>query len=103
LRLALVLLMDSPEGETRTEGTTIDVSEHGCRIEAQTTMCEGQLIRVLPLEAATPVTEGNLVRMFPWDSPDGAMAGRVVWVGEPATSLAGKAGIEFLQPLPSMV
>jgi PilZ domain len=86
LRLALVLLMDSEEGEVRGEGYTVDISQHGCRVEAGGTMCEGQLVRLLP-----------------WDSSEGAVAGRVVWIGEPASSLAGEAGIEFLQPLPSMI
>jgi hypothetical protein len=86
LRLALVLLMDNEEGEVRNEGYTIDISQHGCRIEGAATLCQGQLVRLLP-----------------WESPDGAVAGRVVWVGDPASNLAGEAGIEFLQPLPSMI
>jgi hypothetical protein len=86
LRLAVVLLMDAPGGEIMNEGFTIDVSQHGCRIEGP-----------------APITEGQLIRLLPWDTPEGAIAGRVVWVGEPASSLAGEAGIEFLQPLPSMV
>jgi hypothetical protein len=84
LRLALILLMDSDEQETRNEGVTIDVSQHGCRFETVAPLCQGQMVRLLP-----------------WESPDGAIAGRVVWVGDPASSLAGEAGIEFLQPLPS--
>jgi hypothetical protein len=86
LRLALVLLMDSEEGEVRSEGYTVDISQHGCRIEG-----------------SAPIAEGQLVRLLPWESPEGAVAGRVVWVGEPASNLAGEAGIEFLQPLPSMI
>ncbi|MFZ0960258.1 MAG: PilZ domain-containing protein [Terriglobia bacterium] len=86
IRLALVLVTDSDEGEVRNEGFTIDVSQHGCRVEGVATMCEGQLVRLLP-----------------WESPEGAIVGRVVWVGEPASKLAGEAGIEFLQPLPSDV
>ena len=103
LRLALVLLMDSEEGEVRNEGVTVDISQHGCRIEGELPMAEGQLVRVLPLEGAAPMSEGQLVRMLPWDSPDGAIAGRVVWVGDPASNGAGEAGIEFLQPLVSGV
>ena len=86
LRLALVLLMDSEHGETRNEGYTIDISQHGCRIEG-----------------AAPLLEGQLVRLAPWESPEGAVAGRVVWVGDPASNLAGEAGIEFLQPMPSLI
>ena len=86
LRLALVLLMDSSEGEIRNEGFTVDVSQHGCRIEG-----------------VEPVYEGQMVRVLPWETAEGAIAGRVVWVGKPESKLAGEAGIEFLQPLPSMV
>jgi len=86
MRLAVVLLLDSEEGEIRQEGFTVDVSQHGCRFEG-----------------AASESEGELVRLLPWDSPEGAIAGRIVWVGEPASDLAGEAGIEFLQPLPSMV
>jgi hypothetical protein len=86
IRLALVLLIDSPEGEVRSEGYTVDISQNGCR-----------------LEGTGAVTEGQLVRLLPWESTETAIAGRVVWVGEPASKLAGEAGIEFLQPLPSMV
>ncbi|HMD83562.1 MAG TPA: PilZ domain-containing protein [Terriglobia bacterium] len=86
IRLALVLLMDSDEGEIRNEAFMLDMSQHGCRVEGVESIREGQLVRLLPLQ-----------------SPQGAMAGRVVWVGEPASELAGEAGIEFLQPLPSMV
>ena len=86
IRLALVLLTDSDEGEIRNEGFTVDVSQHGCRVEGVAPVCEGQLVRLLP-----------------WEFSESAIAGRVVWVGEPASKLAGEAGIEFLQPLPSMV
>lgn len=86
IRLALVLLIDSPEGEIRNEGFTVDLSQNGCRVEG-----------------AESITQGQLVRLLPWESTQTAIAGRVVWVGEPASKLAGEAGIEFLQPLPSMV
>ena len=86
IRLALVLLMDSDDGEIRSEGFAVDVSQQGCRVEGVASMREGQLVRLLPLESA-----------------ETTVAGRVVWVGEPASKLAGEAGIEFLQPLPSMV
>jgi hypothetical protein len=86
LRLALVLLMDSDEGERRDEGYMVDLSQNGCRVEGVEPICEGQLVRLLP-----------------WESPEGAIAGRVVWVGKPESKLAGEAGIEFLHPLPSMV
>ena len=74
-----MLLIDSPEGEIRNEGFTVDLSQNGCRVEG-----------------AESVTEGQLVRLLPWDSTQTAIAGRIVWVGEPASKLAGEAGIEFL-------
>jgi len=55
------------------------------------------------VEGVASISEGQLVRLLPWESAQGAIAGRVVWVGEPASKMAGEAGIEFLQPLPSMV
>ena len=42
LRLALVLLMDTAQGESKDEGYTIDVSQHGCRIEGTGALAEGQ-------------------------------------------------------------
>ena len=76
IRLALELLIDSPEGEIRNEGFTVDLSQNGCRVEG-----------------AESVTEGQLVRLLPWDSTQTAIAGRVVWVGEPASKLAGEEAV----------
>lgn len=86
IRMAVVLLSDSEEGGTRSEASTVDLSRHGCRVEGDARLRHGQLIHVIPS-----------------DSPGSAMMGRVVWVGEPASDLAGEAGIEFLQPLPPTV
>jgi hypothetical protein len=86
IQLALVLLQISDKGEIRNEGVTVDLSQHGCRVEGAATLCEGQLVQLLP-----------------WESPGAAIAGRVVWVGPPASKLAGEAGIEFLKPLSSVV
>jgi hypothetical protein len=86
MRLAVVLLMDTDEGEVRNEGFTVDLSQHGCRFEG-----------------AASVSKGQIVRILPWDSAEGTIAGRIVWVGEPASNLAGEAGVEFLPPLPSIV
>ena len=86
IQLALVLLQITGEGEIRNEGVTVDISQHGCRIEGVASLSEGQLIQLLP-----------------WESPGAAIAGRVVWVGEPASKMAGEAGIEFLKPLSSVV
>jgi hypothetical protein len=86
MRFALVLLMDSDEGEIRKDGYTVDVSDMGCRVEG-----------------VDSITEGQLVRVVPWSSSGEEIAGRVVWVGNPESKLAGEAGIEFLQPLPSQV
>ncbi len=84
--MVVVLLTNSEEGETRSEVSTVDLSQHGCRVAGNAVLSHGQLIQIIPS-----------------DSPQAAIFGRVVWVGEPASDLAGEAGIEFLQPLPSTV
>lgn len=82
VRMALVLLRDSDGPENREEAFTIDLSQHGCRVESSASLATGQLVHLMPV-----------------DTPGVAMAGRVVWVGEPSSELAGEAGIELLQPL----
>ena len=82
IRMAVVLLTDSNETENRDEAFTVDLSQYGCRIESSTTLTPGQLVHLVPSESSGAVTSG-----------------RVVWVGEPDSDLAGEAGIELLQPL----
>lgn len=86
IRLALVLLTDSNDVENRNEAYTVDISQHGCRIEGCASLTLGQVVHLIPSE-----------------SSGAAMSGRVVWVGEPASELAGEAGIELLQPLSTPV
>jgi hypothetical protein len=86
IRLALVLLTDPDEGEDREEVFAVDISQHGCRIEGSASLIPGQVVHLIPSE------------------PEGvAMSGRVVWVGEPGSDLAGEAGIELLPPLSAPV
>ena len=80
--MALVLLTDPNDAENREEAFTLDLSQHGCRIESSASLTTGQLVHLMPAE-----------------SPGVSMSGRVVWVGDPASELAGEAGIELLQPL----
>jgi len=82
IRMALVLLMDPDNAEKREEAFTVDLSQHGCRIESPASLAAGQLVHLMPA-----------------DLPGAVMPGRVVWVAEPASELAGEAGIELLQPL----
>ena len=82
IRMALVLLTDANNGENREEAVTVDLSQHGCRIESPASLTTGQLVHLMPA-----------------DSPGVSMPGRVVWVGEPTSELAGEAGIELLKPL----
>jgi len=86
IQMAVTLLTEPNEAENRNEAFTVDLSRHGCRIEASASLIPGQLVHLLPSE-----------------SPGAAILGRVVWVGKPASDLAGESGIEFLQPFPSLV
>ena len=82
IRMAVVLLMAPHDTRTQCEGFTVDISQHGCRIEGSASLGQGQIIQLTPQ-----------------DAPETPIMGRVIWVGEPASDLAGEAGIEFLQPL----
>ena len=82
-RMAIVLLMDAEEGEVRSDGETVELSQHGARIESPGRLTQGQLIQITPS-----------------DTPEFFIPARVVWVGAPASDLAGQAGVEFLQPFP---
>ena len=81
--MAIVLLMDTEQGEVRSDAETVDLSQHGCRIEGSAGLSQGQLVQITPS-----------------DSPELAIPARVVWVGAPASDMAGEAGVEFLQPFP---
>ena len=84
--MALVLVTNPTDVEEREEAFAVDISRHGCRIQGTASLVPGQLIHLIPSESSTA-----------------AMSGRVVWVGEPASELAGEAGIEFLQPISTPV
>lgn len=86
IRMALVLVTNPNDVEEQEETFAVDISQHGCRIQGAASLVPGQLIHLIPSESSTA-----------------AMSGRVVWVGEPASALAGEAGIEFLQPISSPV
>jgi hypothetical protein len=82
-RMAIVLLMDAEEGEVRSDAETVELSQHGCRIQGGVGLTQGQLIQITPA-----------------DSPELVIPARVVWVGAPASDMAGEAGVEFLRPFP---
>ena len=86
VRMAILLLADPIETESQNEVYTVDLSQHGCRIEGSASLTQGQLVQLIPSE-----TSGATI------------TGRVVWVGAPASDLAGEAGIELIQPLTSPV
>ncbi len=86
IQMAVMLMTDPKKTENRTEAFTVDLSRHGCRIEGPASLIPGQL-----------------VHLFPSEPPGAAISGRVVWVGRPASDLAGESGIEFLKPIPSVV
>jgi PilZ domain len=82
-RMAIVLLMDAEEGQFRSDAETVELSQHGCRIQG-----------------GVGLTQGQLIQISPSDSPELFIPARVVWVGAPASDMAGEAGVEFLQPFP---
>jgi len=82
-RVAKVAIVVFAEREKDWEGCdafTLDVSGQGARIQASLSLTPGQLVEVIPADGSEPV------------------AGRVVWVGKPATELEGQAGLEFFEP-----
>ena len=85
VRMAIILFVESEDGSAGHEAFTIDLSEMGARVESGVTLSPGQVIAVTPGEGAEPVP------------------GRVVWVGQPASDMAGQAGLEYLTPVSANV
>ena len=85
-RLALMLISDSGGKKVEGPALTLDFSQYGVGVEAGTSLAPGQIVDVIPREG-----------------PEYAVRGRIVWVGKAQSDLGGKAGLEFLQPLPARV
>lgn len=80
-RKAVVLIVESDGVETRHDATTVDISTHGARVEAETELVPGQTL--------------SLLRP---DDPSYALRCLVVWSGDVSSDRDGQAGLEFLDP-----
>jgi hypothetical protein len=78
--MAVILFVETEQTREQCEALTLDVSALGARIETGISLTPGQVVEVVPGDGAEPV------------------AGRVVWVGKPASEVEGQAGLEFLAP-----
>lgn len=81
-RRAVLLLVEAEQCGAR----TLDVSQHGVRLESQTLLKPGQVLELLPTE-----TSGGPIRCV------------VVWAGDVGSDREGEAGLNFLTPQPGMV
>jgi hypothetical protein len=78
--MALIMFVETEQKREECEAVTLDISALGARIQAGISLTPGQMVEVVPGDGADPV------------------AGRVVWVGKPASEMEGQAGLEFLAP-----
>jgi hypothetical protein len=78
--MALIMFVETERKWEECDAVTLDVSAYGARIEAGVSLTPGQEVEVVPRDGSEPV------------------AGRVVWVGKPASELEGQAGLEFFDP-----
>lgn len=83
-RLALMLIIDADGEKTESPARAYDFSQFG-----------------MGVEVPAPLTPGQIVDVIPNEGPEYRVRSRVVWVGEAESDTGGKAGLEFLQPLPS--
>ena len=84
LRKAIVLMVESDNPQTLHEGTTVDLSEYGARVETETVWAPGQTITLLQP-----------------DDPVHSYRCTVVWAGDIGSDEHGQMGLEFLEPLPA--
>jgi hypothetical protein len=83
IRKAVVLVVESDGPDTLYEGTTVDLSEFGARVETESPLAPGQTITLLQPE-----------------DPPTAYRCMVVWSGDVASDGQGQVGLEFLNTLP---
>lgn len=79
-KMAVIMFVETEQKREECEAVALDVSALGARVEAGISLTPGQVVEVIPGDGADPV------------------AGRVVWVGKPASEVEGQAGLEFLDP-----
>jgi PilZ domain len=83
VRKAIVLMVEADGPESLQQGTTVDLSEFGARVEAETALAPGQTITLLQP-----------------DDPATAYRCMVVWSGDVGSDGHGQMGLEFLDTLP---
>lgn len=80
-RKVILLVVESEESEVHHEGTTVDISSDGARVEA-----------------CAPLTPGQTLSLIQPDDPSRPLRCLVVWAGDVGTDGDGQAGLEFLDP-----
>jgi PilZ domain len=83
-RLALMLIIDADGEKVESPARAYDFSQFG-----------------LGVKAGAPLVPGQIVDVIPNEGPEYRVRSRVIWVGEAESDKGGKAGLEFLQPLPA--
>lgn len=83
VRIAVILLVESDGKKVEGEGSTLDLSQHGLRLQASIALAQGQIVDVTTAEG-----------------PEYSVRGRVIWTGAVGTQREGEVGFEFLSPLP---
>ena len=78
--MAVIMFVETGGELEKHDALTLDVSEHGARVQAGVSLTPGQVVEVVSTQGNDPVR------------------GRVVWVGKPASEMEGQAGLEFLDP-----
>lgn len=81
VRKAIVLVVESEDPEVRHEGTTVDISAHGAKVEA-----------------SAPLAPGQTLSLIQPDDPSRALRCLVVWAGDVGSDSDGQVGLEFLEP-----
>ena len=86
VRIAVLLLVESEGKKVEGEAYTLDLSQHGLRLQVNIPLIQGQIVDVTPSEG-----------------PEFAVRGRVIWTGAVGSPQEGEVGFEFLSPLPTPV
>lgn len=81
VRRAIVLMVEPDDPETFLEGTTVDMSEHGARVETEATLTPGQTLSLIQP-----------------DDPAHSYRCMVVWAGDVSSDGHDQIGLEFLSP-----
>jgi PilZ domain len=84
VRKAIVLMVDEDDLDALHAGMTVDISEHGARVEAEAALAPGQTLNLIQPEDPT-----RFLRCM------------VVWAGNVSSDGHDQVGLEFLDPLPA--